>query len=528
MTIQKKLWLLAASAALGIAVLTVLFLMSERKLLMTERQNGVQQAVDSAYGVLEQYQQRVLAGELTQEQAQHNAMAMIGALRYSGKEYFWINDMDARMLMHPAKPELVGKVMLNSPDADGKMYFAEIVATAKNSSAGGFVSYKWEKEPGKSSAKVSFVRGFAPWGWVLGSGIYLDTVQQLFIERLTDFTIGATLLAGALLAFCIRIARSITQPIGAAVRIAQQVAAGNLTQDIQVRGRDEVGELMAALRGMNSSLVRIVGEVRSGTDNLNTASGQISDGNLALSARTEQQAGALSETAASMTELLHAVRRNADHAQRANELALSASGVAQKGGAAVAEVVLTMSAIDRSARQIADIVGVIDGIAFQTNILALNAAVEAARAGEHGRGFAVVATEVRTLAQRAGNAAKEIRGLIDDSVRRVSAGTELVGHAGQTMEDIVRSVQRVTDIMGDITLASAAQSAGIEQVNQAISQMDEDTQHNAAMVEEAAATAEALQEQSHDLVRLVSVFELGQPGRGRSPALGMTPTLALN
>jgi len=519
MTIQKKLWLLAASAALGIALLTVLFLMSERKLLLDDRQNGVRQAVDSVYGVLENYQQRVARGELTQEQARGEALVMVRGLRYGAGDYFWINDMDARMLMHPAKPELVGKDFMHSPDANGKLYFAEIVATARREKDGGYVAYMWEKTPGHPVAKISFVRGFAPWGWVIGSGVYLDDVQAQFIARMTDFALGAALLAAVLLAFCIRIARSITRPMRHAVRIAQQVAAGDLTQRIEVRSRDEVGELMAALRGMNSSLVRIVGEVRGGTDSLMAASGQIADGNLALSARTEQQASALGQTATAMHALMLAVRENAGHARRANELALSASSVAQQGGAAVAQVVQTMDAIDSAARRIADIVGVIDGIAFQTNILALNAAVEAARAGEHGRGFAVVATEVRTLAQRAANSAKEIRGLIEDAVRRVGVGSELVGHAGQTMQDIVVSVQRVTDIMGDITVASAAQSAGIEQVNQAIGQMDGDTQHNAAMVEEASATAEALREQSHNLVRLVSLFELERPGHGRALAL---------
>jgi methyl-accepting chemotaxis protein len=513
LTVRTKLWLLAGSAALGIALLTIAFLYSERKLMLDERQNGVQQAVDSAWGVLEHYQQRAVRGELTQQDAQRLAMDAVRGLRYSGKEYFWINDMDAKMLMHPVKAALVGQNLMASPDANGKLYFVEIVATAKDKPAGGFVPYMWEREPGKPVAKISFVRQFAPWGWVIGSGIYLDKVQDLFLTRMIDFAIGAAVLAALLLAFCLRIARSITRPIGKAVRIASAVAAGDLTQDIRVRSHDEIGQLIGALHDMNASLVRIVGEVRGGTDRLTAASGQIADGNLALSARTEEQASALSQTAASMSVLMQTVRDNESNAQQANALAQSASGVAQKGGDAVAQVVQTMGAIDASARKIADIVSVIDGIAFQTNILALNAAVEAARAGEHGRGFAVVATEVRTLAQRAGGAAKEIRTLIDDSVRRVSAGTELVDHAGRTMQDIVGSVQRVTDIMADIAMASAAQSAGIEQVNQAIRQMDQDTQHNAAMVEEAAATADALQDQSQDLVRLVSVFELAKPPR---------------
>ncbi|WP_194713070.1 methyl-accepting chemotaxis protein [Noviherbaspirillum soli] len=311
---------------------------------------------------------------------------------------------------------------------------------------------------------------------------------------------------GALIAWLIT--RSITQPINEAVRVAKTVAAGDLTSHISVTSTDETGQLLQALKEMNASLVTIVGEVRGGTDTIATASRQIAAGNLDLSSRTEEQASSLEETAASMEELTSTVRQNADNARQANQLALSASDVAIKGGAVVSEVVSTMDSINASAKKIVDIIGVIDGIAFQTNILALNAAVEAARAGEQGRGFAVVATEVRSLAQRSAAAAKEIKGLIDDSVEKVEAGTKLVGEAGTTMEEVVTSVKRMTDIMGEITSASQEQSAGIEQVNQAIAQMDQVTQQNAALVEEAAAAADSLQEQAGSLAQSVSVFQL--------------------
>jgi methyl-accepting chemotaxis protein len=312
---------------------------------------------------------------------------------------------------------------------------------------------------------------------------------------------------GAVCAFLI--SRSITRPLGQAIKVAQTVASGDLGSRIEVKTTDETGQLMQALKDMNDSLLKVVGEVRSGTDTIATASNQIASGNLDLSSRTEQQASSLEETAASMEQLTGTVKQNADNARQANQLAVSASGVAVKGGGVVSQVVETMDLINASAKKIVDIIGVIDNIAFQTNILALNAAVEAARAGEQGRGFAVVASEVRSLAQRSAVAAKEIKHLIDDSVEKVDVGVKLVGQAGATMGEIVDSVKRVTDIMSEITAASEEQTAGIEQVNQAIMQMDQVTQQNAALVEEAAAAAASLQDQAGNLVQLVSIFTTG-------------------
>ncbi len=302
--------------------------------------------------------------------------------------------------------------------------------------------------------------------------------------------------------------RSIVRPLDEAVAVARRVAAGDLTSTIDVHSRDETGMLMQALKDMNASLLDIVGQVRTGTDAIATATSQIASGNLDLSSRTEQQASSLEETASSMEEITSTTRHNGDNARQANQLAVSASQVAVKGGAVVAQVVDTMDAINASSRKIVDIIGVIDGIAFQTNILALNAAVEAARAGEQGRGFAVVAAEVRNLAQRSAAAAKEIKTLISDSVEQVDVGAKLVAQAGHTMDDIVSSVQRVTDIITEITAASREQEAGIGQITQAIGEMDGVTQQNAALVEEAAAAAESLQEQAAKLSQVVSVFSL--------------------
>ena len=304
------------------------------------------------------------------------------------------------------------------------------------------------------------------------------------------------------------ITRSITRPITRAVEVAQAVSAGDLTSHIVVDSRDETGQLMHALKNMNDKLVSIVGQVRVGTESISTASSEIAAGNLDLSSRTEEQASSLEETASSMEELTSTVKRNADNARSANQLAIDASQIASKGGVVVSEVVSTMGSINDSSRKIVDIISVIDAIAFQTNILALNAAVEAARAGEQGRGFAVVASEVRNLAQRSSAAAKEIKGLIDDSVQKVEAGSHLVDKAGRTMDEIVQSISHVTQIMNQITDASDEQRAGIEQVNQAIGQMDQVTQQNAALVEQAAAAAESMQEQAARLADVVGVFKL--------------------
>ena len=321
------------------------------------------------------------------------------------------------------------------------------------------------------------------------------------------------------------ITRSITQPVHRALEVANAVAAGDLTSKVTVDGSCEVSQLLQALKAMNEQLVSTVSTVRSSTDAIATASSEVAAGNLDLSSRTEQQAGSLEETASSMEELTSTVRQNADNARQANTLADTASGVAARGGQVIQEVVQTMEQIHAASGKIVDIIAVIDGIAFQTNILALNAAVEAARAGEQGRGFAVVAGEVRSLAQRSAAAAREIKGLIGDSSERVEAGSRLVKDAGATMEEIVTSVRHVADILNEISSASQEQSAGIQQINEAVTQMDGVTQQNAALVEQAAAASQSLQEQAGRLTEAVAVFRLDGHGGGveRAPVKAALP-----
>ncbi|MFC3459061.1 methyl-accepting chemotaxis protein [Massilia haematophila] len=402
-----------------------------------------------------------------------------------------------------------------------KAQFAKILEQRKLYSASRDGAVKAKADGNEEEAARLLDKSFTP-----AAQLYQELLQELVVMQRASIdatakaidakaersqtVIGAltacAVLLGAALSWLLT--TGITRPIRTAVEVAETVAGGDLTRRIDASSKDETGALLRALRHMNDSLVRIVGEVRTGTDTIATGSTEISAGNLDLSARTEQQASALEETAASMEELTTTVRQNADNARQANQLSIAASEIAVQGGAVVGEVITTMGSINESSRKIVDIIGVIDGIAFQTNILALNAAVEAARAGEQGRGFAVVASEVRTLAQRSAAAAKEIKLLIGDSVDKVDLGAKLVDRAGATMEQVVESIRRVTDIMAEITHASQEQTGGIEQVNAAIGQMDQVTQQNAALVEESAAAAASMQDQAAKLAQVVGVFKL--------------------
>jgi methyl-accepting chemotaxis protein len=497
---------------LGIIVIASAFLYSERTLIMEEREKAVRQNVEIAYGLVKNFHAQVEQGKMPEAQAKQEALAALKTLRYSGQEYFWVNDLHPTMVMHPMRPELDGKDLTDNKDPTGKHLFVEFVKTV-NAKGEGLVPYMWPK-PGSAEPvqKVSYVKVFSPWGWVIGSGVYVDTVNATIATRATIFAAGGLALIALLLGVGVVISSSILKQLGGepdlAAHITNRLAEGDLSVMIELK-RPQDRSLLVAIAHMRDRLSNIVSEVRQSAENIATATAEIAQADLDLSSRTESQASSLQQTSSSMEALNTNVHQNADHAAQANQLAMNASRIAVQGSEVVAQVVDTMKGINQASRKISDIISVIDGIAFQTNILALNAAVEAARAGEQGRGFAVVATEVRALAGRSAAAAKEIKSLIDDSVQRVDIGTNLVDKAGSTMQEVVNSIRQVTDIMGQISAASKEQSDGVSQVGEAVTLMDQVTQQNAALVEEMAAAANSLKSQADDLVQTVAVFKLG-------------------
>ena len=701
---KRKFLIQAAFVAAGIVLLAVIAARIQFLDLNSTRQAALKSQTEMAMGVVERYASFATDGRMTQEEAQAAALEALAAMQANkGVDYFFVTDRAPNMLMHPTRPDLIGKPLADILSPDGKRIFPEFVRVAN--AGGGFVDYTWAKAGEEDPVrKTSYAALYAPWDWVIGTGVYLDDTQAQALVFTGIMTVAGGLLMLLNLAIGWLIGNSVLAPVGRALAAIRGVARGDLSVRTGIHGRDEVGQMLKAtdemvhtlerfsletrrmielhaaedishrmptdfpgvygelaggintmmfehldaivdavevlnayargdlqrdarrlpgsravlhqsmdaakasllainseikqlaraaasgdfsLRGdaarfdhdfrimidglntmMDSSdrnlaqvssllqaiaqgdlgarmhgdfqgvfarmrddanatasqLTSIVTRIQTASAAIGTASAEIASGNNDLSRRTEQQAANLEETAASMEELTSTVKQNADHARQANQLAIGAASVASQGGEVVGKVVTTMADIQASSRKIADIISVIDGIAFQTNILALNAAVEAARAGEQGRGFAVVATEVRSLAQRSATAAKEIKTLIEDSTDKVTDGAALAEKAGATMGELVTSVQRVTDIMAEISAASQEQAAGIEQVNQTITQMDETTQQNAALVEEATAAARAMEEQASGLASAISVFRI--PGTASAPAAPHAPAPA--
>jgi methyl-accepting chemotaxis protein len=434
--------------------------------------------------------------------------------------------LDGMLVSPKARAVLAQQIELNGKYTQGQIDLIRLIESGDDAGARAYM--KTKLRPLLADYKAAIGQQIQ-----IQAGLAADTARDahaMYTGTLTlMLVLGAVMLAIAC-ALAWWISASITRPLRRALDVATAVADGDLTTRVDVDGTCEVGQLLGALKRMNDNLAATVGTVRGGTDAIALASGEVADGNRDLSARTEQQASALEETASSMEELTSTVKQNADNARQANTLAATASNVAAKGGDVIEQVVGTMAQIHTASSRIVDIIGVIDGIAFQTNILALNAAVEAARAGEQGRGFAVVAGEVRSLAQRSAAAAKEIKTLIDDSTSKVDTGSVLVREAGSTMGAIVDSVRRVADILGEITAASQEQSAGIEQINQAITQMDDATQQNAALVEEAAAASQSMQDQAARLADAVAVFRIegGAAAPAPAPVRVTAPVARLN
>lgn len=513
--VSKRLGALVLSSLLGIVAISVFFVVTEKNLILKEHQLGIQHNVEVANSLVEHYQKQVTESKMSEADAKQAALAAVKALRFGENGYMWINDTQPKMLMHPILPAMEGQDLSEKKDSKGKALYIEMRDIAKSKGAG-FVSFMWPK-PNSSVPveKLAYAKLNPQWSWIICSGVYLDSIDAIIYQRTIQILIIVSLFSLLLFAFGLIIARGLTKQLGCepqyAMDITSAIAAGDLTVHIELDTKNQ-SSLLYSIFSMRNSLRDIIREVRKGTESIVTSSTEIASGNMDLSSRTESQASALEETAASMLTLTDAVNLNSSHARNANQMAASASDVAIKGGAVVNQVIDTMSVINASSQKIVDIISVIDGIAFQTNILALNAAVEAARAGEQGRGFAVVASEVRSLAQRSASAAKEIKMLIGDSVESVKRGTQLVDQAGDTMKEILESVENVTQIMEQITKASDEQATGIAQVNTAIHEMDDVTQQNAALVEQAAAAAGAMQEQAHALTQVVHMFKMrGDP-----------------
>ncbi|CAB3648544.1 hypothetical protein R8871_00821 [Paraburkholderia graminis C4D1M] len=482
-----------------------------RASMVSDRRDQLTSLIDQANHVVARYYAMAQQHAITEDEAKKQALATLESMRYGKDGYISVNDSQPVMLMHPFKKEMVGKNLAQFADPAGNHLFVDIV-NAGNHEGGGFVDYLWAK-PGsdKPVAKTSYSQHFQPWDWYVVTGMYMDDVQRAFYAGLLRWLAITVALGGIATGIMLLVLRSVRRSLGGdlevAVEHAQLMAGGNLAVRVPVKDND-AGSLLHALQTMQAGLVDTVSRVRAGTENINVGASEIAAGNTDLSQRTEEQAAALVQTASSMDQMTVNVKQNADSAQQAAELAGQAADVATRGSRVVDDVVRTMGEITTSSRQIGDIIGVIDGIAFQTNILALNAAVEAARAGEQGRGFAVVAAEVRSLAQRSATAAKEIKALIETSTTTVEAGASLVANAGSTMGEIVQSVRRVNEILEEISNASREQSAGIEQVNRAVGEMDQVTQQNAALVEEAAAAAHSLKDQVGVLREAISSFAL--------------------
>ncbi len=503
-----KAMIISLAFMLPMLALVGWMLKTEFDTAMQSRMDATRQHVEVAYGFLVWAHSQETSGKMSQAQAQALAQEVIGKLRYDRQEYFWINDVQQRMVMHPILPQLNGKDMSAHKDPNGFALFQAFAATGREGGKG-FVSYQWPR-PGSQQPvdKLAYVQGFQPWGWVLGSGIYIDDLYQFFVHELMIAGLGvlvSVVVAGyAFLSFY----RVMDGGLKETRRHLRAMTSGDLTTSPSPWGKDEAAQLMIELHAMQDALRTMVLRVRRSSDDIVHSASEIASGALDLSRRTEHTASNLEESAASMEQIAATVSNTTQHTQEASQMAQHNAQVASDGGQVMREVVHTMEAIRQSSAQISDIISTIDGIAFQTNILALNAAVEAARAGEQGRGFAVVASEVRNLAGRSAAAAKEIKALIDGSVEQVATGTDIVRKAGSTIEDIVHSSQHVNKLLSEVATGAHEQNQGIGQIGQAVQELDRMTQQNAALVEETAAAAAAMQNQAQTLASEVARFVL--------------------
>lgn len=514
LTLKQKLWLPLLLCWVALLIVTVVNAVEARSQQLAARRADLADIVDMAVSIVADYAKQADEGKLSVDAAKQQAIARVDAQRYGATGCVSIVNDDQVVVDSPLFPKLNGKDMSNFRDAQGNAFFHDIVEAGNAPGGAAYLRYRWMR-PGETapSEKIGYVKRFAPWNWNFLAGAYMDDIQAQFYETL-ERSAGMLVLLGALVSLVVsRVVRNVHRSIGgepsSAAAIAKQIAQGNLSARIDLQ-RGDASSLLFSLREMREQLASTIGRIKTSAETITVASKEIAAGNLDLSSRTEEQAASLQQSAASMDQLTKTVAQNAESAATASGLAVDASDIAARGGQAVNDVVEKMAGITGSSRKISEIIDVIEGIAFQTNILALNAAVEAARAGEEGRGFAVVAGEVRNLAQRSAAAAKEIKVLIDQSVEQVSEGSSLAGNAGKTMSEAVNAVRRVASIINEISEASKEQSAGISEVNLAIRQMDDVTQRNATLVEQAAAAACSLDEQTEHLREAVSAFTVEQ------------------
>ena len=494
--IKYKLFLIAGLAVAGITVIMITSALTLRGTMQREKELKTRHLVEVARGTLAHYSQLSREGKLPEREAREAAIAAIKQLRYEKNDYFWLNDLRPTMIMHPFKPELDGKDISDYKDPEGKRLFVEMVDVVRRDGAG-FVYYFWPK-PGfsKPVRKVSYVAGFEPWGWVIGSGIYLDDVDAMFMGQLRRSLLSLVLIVGVFTLAVWRIASMITRPLGGEpaeiAGIAEKIARGEVS--IAFDPKRAASGVYGSMKNMAEKIAEVVGSVQSASNNIAAGAQQLSASSEEMSQGSSEQAGSVEEVSASMEQMVSSVQQNADNAQQTERISRKVAEDAQRGGKAVAETVVAM-------REIAAKIGIVEEIARQTNLLALNAAIEAARAGEFGRGFAVVASEVRKLAERSQAAAAEISKLSGTSV-------QVAEQAGEMLTKLVPDIQRTADLVMEIHGAGREQNEGAAQVSKAIQQLDQVVQHNASAAEEMASTAEELAAQSEHLREIVGFFKI--------------------